>query len=123
MCIRDRVLAVLVPSVLLVAVIAQEPGVLKVILKVLVPETKAAFTGNIAAPSVVSIAIVFPGALDTTFQKASTAFTVTVNELTVVCPVGVPVFPLPVPGAAVSPGNSICNLANAPGLTVMSPTA
>src|SRR5262245_55636813 len=32
---------------------------------------------------------------------------------------GVPVFPVPVPGAAVSPGARICNLANAPAFTVI----
>ncbi len=34
------------------------------------------------------------------------------------CAIGVPVLPVAVPGAAVSPGTSNCSFANAPGLTV-----
>src|SRR5258707_11111369 len=52
-------------------------------------------------------------------QFASTAFTVTVNAVPAVRAVGDPVFPLAVPGAAVSPGINSCNFANAPALTVV----
>src|SRR5437870_4743655 len=55
----------------------------------------------------------------TTFQFASTALTVTLNAAPAVCAVGVPVLPLAVPGAAVSPGIRICSFANAPPFTVV----
>ena len=55
----------------------------------------------------------------TRFQLASTALTVTLNEPPAVCAVGVPVLPVAVPGAAVSPGSRIWSFANAPGLTVV----
>src|SRR5262249_56587463 len=54
----------------------------------------------------------------TKFQFASTAFTVTLNAAPAVCAVGVPALPVAVPGAAVSPGASASNLANAPAFTV-----
>src|SRR5437588_797310 len=55
----------------------------------------------------------------TRFQFASAALTVTMKALPAVCAAGVPVLPVAVPGAAVSPGASSCNLANAPALTVI----
>src|SRR2546427_106731 len=55
----------------------------------------------------------------TTFQFASTALTVTVKAVPAVCAVGVPVLPLAVPGAAVSPGISTCSFVNAPAFTVI----
>ena len=55
----------------------------------------------------------------TTFQLASTALTVAVNELPAVCALGVPVLPVAVPGAAVSPGIRIWSFANAPALIVV----
>ncbi len=45
--------------------------------------------------------------------------TVTVNGALAVSAIGVPVLPVVVPAAAVSPGARICSLANAPGFTVM----
>src|SRR5438477_153138 len=54
----------------------------------------------------------------TRFQLASTALTVTVNGVPAVWAVGVPVLPVAVPGAAVSPGNRICRFTNAPTFTV-----
>src|SRR3989304_9516173 len=57
--------------------------------------------------------------LETTFQFASTAFTVTLKEVPAVCAVGDPVFPLGVPGAAVSPGKRIWSFVNAPGVTMI----
>ena len=53
----------------------------------------------------------------TKFQFASTAFTVIFNEVPAVCVVGVPVFPVVVPGAAVSPGINTCNLVAVPAFT------
>src|SRR5204863_1962025 len=50
-------------------------------------------------------------------QFASTPFTTTLNPPAATKFDGVPVFPVPVPGAAVSPGTSNCNFANAPGFT------
>src|SRR5262249_19081870 len=55
----------------------------------------------------------------TRFQAASTARTVTVNGAPAVRAVGVPVLPVVVPGAVVSPGTSNCNCVNAPALTVI----
>ena len=52
------------------------------------------------------------------FQLASTALTVTLTEAPAVTPVGVPVLPDPVPGAAVSPGSSTWRPTAAPALTV-----
>ena len=41
------------------------------------------------------------------------------NAVPAVCALAVPVLPLPVAGAAVSPGMSTCNLAKSPGPTTM----
>src|SRR6516165_9280128 len=54
-----------------------------------------------------------------TFQFASTALTVTLKAVPAVCAEGVPVLPVLLPGAAVSPGTRSCNFANAPALTVI----
>ena len=82
------------------------------------PPVKAAFDGIVALTSLVVMAIV--GVVLTTFQFTSTAFTVTLNELPATCAVGVPVFPLKVPGAAVSPGINTCSLLARPAPTVIS---
>ena len=82
------------------------------------PATSAAFAGSVALPSVEVIPTVW--VLTTTrFQLASTALTVTANDV----PAGVRggcagLAASAVPGAAVSPGNSSCSFANAPALTV-----
>ena len=111
------VFAVFVPSVESVAVIVVVLlTVLSVTLKVWVPLTNAAFAGNVAAPSLEVMAIVC--VLLTGFQLASTALTVTLNATPVISAPGVPVFPLTVPGAALSPGTSNCNFENTPALTV-----
>ena len=96
------------------------PAVFKVTLKVCVPLANAALDGNVALLSVevmptVSLTLV------TTFQFASTALTVTLNAAPAVRAVGVPVLPLAVPGAAVSPGASSWSLVKAAGLTTMLP--
>src|SRR5947199_77000 len=103
------------------AVTVAVPTVFSVTLKVLVPEESAAFTGRVALVPLeviptVSVTVV------TTFQAASTAFTVTVNAAPADRAVGVPVLPLPllaVPGAAVSPGTRSCSFVNAPRFTVI----
>src|SRR6266568_895034 len=116
--IDGLVLEILVPLVTSPAVSVRVPAVLKVTLKVCVPPTNAVLTGSPALASVevnatVSVAVV------ATFQFASTALTVTLNGVPAVRAVGVPVLPVVVPGAAVSPGIRICSLVNAPELTVM----
>src|SRR6266404_5280745 len=54
----------------------------------------------------------------TRFQLASTALTVTLNGVSDVSAVGVPVLPVEVPAEAVSPGTNSWSLANAPAFTV-----
>ncbi len=93
------------------------PAVLRVALKVLLPFTSAALDGSTALVSVEVIATV--SLVFTAFQFASTPLTVTVNAVPAFCAAGVPIFPLAVPGAAVSPGASSCNFANGPALTVI----
>ena len=97
------------------AVTVALPAVLSVTLKLLVPPTNAALAAKLAFASLelmATVSLVF-----TTFQLASTALTVTLNAVPAVWARGVPVLPLAVPGAAVSPGTSNCSLANAPELT------
>src|SRR5437868_1256675 len=55
----------------------------------------------------------------TTFQFASTALTVMLKLVPAVRVVGEPVLPVPVPGAAASPGTKSCSLVKAPALTVI----
>src|SRR5713226_9123999 len=54
-----------------------------------------------------------------TFLFASTALTVTLKAVPAVSAVGVPVLPVLVPAAAVSPGNKSCNFVNTPAATGM----
>jgi len=75
--IAALVLAVLVPSVISVAVAVQLPAVFKVTLKVRVPATSAALAGKVALASLEVMPTVW--VLLTKFQLASTALTVTVN--------------------------------------------
>src|SRR5439155_27072332 len=93
------------------------PAVLSVTLRLLVPVTSAALAGSAAFASLevtATVSLVF-----TTFRLASTALTVTLKAAPAVWSDGVPVLPLAVPGAAVSPGASNCNFTNAPALTVI----
>jgi hypothetical protein len=115
--IEGEVSAVFEPSVMSVAVTVFDPAVFNVTLKFFVPPTSAAFAGSDALLSDEVMPTV--SVEETRFQFASTAFTVTVNELPAVCAVGVPVLPLALPGAAVSPGTSTCSFVNAPALTVI----
>src|SRR5207247_8374938 len=114
------VLALLLPSVTSVAVQVREPAVLNVTLRVRVPETKAASAGKVALASLEVISIVSVMVL-TTFQKLSTALTVMLKAVAAVLEVGVPVLPLALPGAAVSPGTSSWSFEKAPGMTTMLP--
>src|SRR5919197_4707541 len=111
------VLAVLVPSVTSVTVTVLLPAVLSVTLKVLVPATNAALAGNVALASLEVMPTV--SVLLTKFQLASTALTVTLKAVPAVWAVGVPVLPVAVPGAAVSPGTSNCSFTKAPAFTVI----
>ena len=113
------VLAVFVPSVASLAVTVFEPTVLSVTLNVFVPATSAPFAGSVAAPSLDVIATLSVD--DTTFQFASTAFTVTVNPVPDVCALGAPVLPVALPADAASPGTRICTFANGPAMVVMLP--
>src|SRR5262245_11360528 len=93
------------------------PAVFNVTLKDFVPLTSAALAGNVAFASDEAMATV--SLVLMTFQKVSTALTVTLKAVPAVCPLDVPVLPVAVPGAAVSPGTSICNFVNAAGLTTI----
>ncbi len=112
------VLAVFAPSLMSEAVNVAAPAVFGVIENVLVPLTSAALAGSVALASVEVIPAVSVTEL-TTFQLASTALTVTLNAEPAVRADGVPVLPLAVPGAAVSPGSRICSFVNAAGLIVV----
>src|ERR1041384_6384450 len=111
------VLFVFAPFVMSVAVTVRPPAVLSVTLKVFVPELNAALAGKTALVSLEVMPTVSVAVL-TTFQKSSTALTVTLNAAPEVWFVGVPVFPVVVPAAAVSPGTSNCSFVNEAALTV-----
>ena len=68
------------------------------------PATSGALAGSAALVSLELMATV--SLVLITFQLASTALTVALNALPAVWAKGVPVFPEPVPGVAVSPGTS-----------------
>ena len=116
--IDGLVLAVFVLSVMSLAVTVALPAVFSVILKVFVPELRVEFAGKAALLSedvmpALSLIVL------TTFQFASTALTVTLKAVPAVSAVGVPVLPVEVPGAAVSPGTTNCNFTKDPAFTVM----
>src|SRR5438132_6058634 len=116
--IDGLVLAVLAGLEMSVVVMVCEPAVLSVTLTVRVPADNAPLTGSVALESLEVIPTV--SVLLTTFQLASTALTVTLKAVPAVRAVAVPVLPVAVPGAAVSPGTGNCNLTNAPAATVSS---
>src|SRR6185369_5251061 len=110
------VLGVLLPSVRSLAVTVALPTVLSVTLKVFVPDTNAALGGKVAPPDeeerpTVSLMV------STRFQLASTLLTVTLKGVPAACGLGVPVLPVGVPGAAVSPGTSNWSLLKTAELT------
>jgi hypothetical protein len=106
------VFAVLVPSVMSVAVKVAVPAVFRVTENVPVPDESAALDGNAAFESVDVIPTVCVEL--TVFQFASTALTVTENAVPAVCADGAPVLPVELPGEAVSPGAINCNLVKVP---------
>src|SRR5947207_14579456 len=99
-----------------VAVTVWEPIVLSVTLTVRVPAAKAPLAGSVALEALDVIPTVW--VLLTRFQLASTELTVKLYGVPAARAEGVPVLPVAVPGAAVSPGASNCNFTNAPALTV-----
>ncbi len=107
----------MLPSVRSVAVTVKLPLVLNARGKVCVPATSGALEGKVAVESLAVIPIM-SGIVLTTFQLASTALTVTLKLVKALWAPGVPVLPVALPGAAVSPGTSNCSLVNAPGFTV-----
>src|SRR5438132_4028516 len=93
-------------------------AVLKVTLRATVPALRAVLAGRagFGAEEVrptVSLTVL------TTFQFASTAFTVTLKAVPAVRALGVPVLPVTLPGEAVSPGASNCSITKAPAPTLM----
>ena len=100
--VAGLVFAVIAPFVMSVAVKVFEPAVFGVTESVFVPATSAVFAGRRRVGVGGRDADGVGGA--TTFQFASTALTVTLKEPPAVCADGVPVLPVAVPGAAVSPG-------------------
>src|SRR5260370_23624225 len=94
------------------------PPVLRVTLKDFVPATSAALDGRTAFASEEVIAAVSV-ALVIRFQFASTALTVILNAVPAVWAVGVPLLPVEVPGAAVSPGARTWSCVNTPAFTAI----
>src|SRR5437879_3379457 len=111
------VLAVLVPSVMSVAVTVCVPTVLSVTLAVRVPADNAPLAGRMALESLEVSPTVW--VLLTRFHAASTERIVTLYAVPAAWAVGVPVLPVAVPGATVSPGTNTCNFANGPTFTVI----
>src|SRR3989442_1234115 len=111
------VLAVLLPSPTSAAVRVKLPLVPKKTVKLCVPDASAELGGKVAVESLAVMPTVSVTVF-TAFQLASTALTVRLKLLKAICGVGVPVLPLAVPGATVSPGARSCSFAKAPALTV-----
>ena len=101
-----------VPSETLVAVRVKLPVLLKETSGLCVPLASAALGGRVALESLEVIPTVSV-TLVTTFQKTSTALTVTLKAVNSVCALAVPVLPVAPPGEAVSPGTRSCNFAKA----------
>src|SRR5882672_2459315 len=114
--IDELVFAAFVPSLTSVAVTVRVPELFKVTANVCEPATSAELDGRVALGSEDVIPTVSV-TLEITFQFASTALTTTLNGEAAACALGVPVFPVEVPGAAISPGARIWSLAKDPGLT------
>jgi hypothetical protein len=94
----------MVPSVWSWAKIVKLPLALKRTLTVAVPLLSAKGDGSVALASDARIWIVLP-TVGTRFQVASQARIVTLNGIPAVCARGVPVRPVDVPGAGLSPGS------------------
>src|SRR5438552_15296848 len=109
------------PSLMSAAVIVfVELTVLRTTLKLAVPDASGASKGETAFGSLELMPFTSVPVL-TGVQNASTALTVTLKGWPAVRAVGVPVLPLAVPGAGVSPGTRSCNFVKAPGPTAMLP--
>src|ERR1051326_5855874 len=98
-----------VPSLIFVAVSVVEPATFTRTLNEFVPFTSAALGGGTTL-AFVEITPTTSVAAEITFQFVSTALTVMVNGVCAYWVMGVPVFPVELPGAAVSPGTSSCSL-------------
>src|SRR5438552_2579566 len=109
-------LAVLLPSDRSVAVRVKLPLVLKTTGRIEGCELRVEGAGRLALV-VEEVIPTVSLALVSAFQLASTALTVTLNVVATICATGVPVLPLAVPGAALSPGANSCSLANGPAPT------
>jgi hypothetical protein len=105
----------LVPSVLSSAKTWNVPAALNVTWKERVPAFNEAVAGRVALASEERIEIALVTVV-TVAQVSSHARTVTVNGTPATCAVGVPVLPLPVPGAADSPGSSTCSRVYGPAI-------
>src|SRR5882672_6324974 len=116
--IAGLVLGVLVPSSRSVAVRVKLPLALNETVRLVVPAARAVAVGSVAVVSL-ELSPIESLTVLTRFQKASTALTVTPKLTPASWALGVPVLPLALPGAALSPGTSNCNWAKAAGLTTM----
>ena len=85
----------------------------------MVPASSGTLAGRTAKVSVELNETVFV-IVGTRFQRASTALIVKSNGVATARAEAVPVLPVAVPGAAVSPGARICNLVKAPAVVVSS---
>src|SRR6266851_5149300 len=110
--VADRIVC----ATMSVAVRVKLPLVLKETVEICVPLVSGEFAGRLAL-LLEEVILTMSLALTDWFQLASTALTVTLIALEAICATGVPVLPLAVPGAALSPGTNSCSLANAPALT------
>ena len=86
------------------------------ILKVWVPALRGASEGKLALLSLAATWTVSFAPVER-FQFASTALTVTLKAVPAVCALAVPLLPVAVPAAALSPGIRTCSLAKAPAFT------
>src|ERR1043165_5180289 len=96
-------------SVMSVAVTVYVPGVLNITLNTCDPCDKGP-SGSIAAPGSELVIWTVSVTVGRTNHWSFTALTVTVTAVPTVTEAGEPVFPVAVPGAAVSPGSNTCNL-------------
>ena len=101
--IDELVPEALVASLRSMAVAVRAPAVLQIRLRLPVPPDKGALAGSVALASDETIPTV-SATVATRFQLASTAFTVALKAAPAIWDVGVPVLPVAVPGADVSPG-------------------
>ena len=99
--------AFVVKSVAVMVHVPEEPNRVSPIM-VTVPFASAVFDGRNAEPSVLVNDKVSPHEV-AMCQVASQALTVRLKGAPAVCGSGVPILPVAVPGALVSPGNNTCS--------------